>query len=202
MLQHRKGGSNCWKRLGAGMRNGGVPSVRGRGKQLMLYSSAGGAAAGLRQQLPMGRSPCSVADMHKRPHADELPSATGSALQAGHSGGQGCALHSFSRISKPQCGAHPAASISLVSTMPHPPAHIELHTLCLSRYVDDGKMKTDYPIIIGGQNFGCGSSREHAPVALGAAGERFCCQCGAAARGFAFAPLHSTASAAMLQGIE
>ena len=31
-------------------------------------------------------------------------------------------------------------------------------------------MKTEYPIIIGGQNFGCGSSREHAPVALGAAG--------------------------------
>ena len=31
-------------------------------------------------------------------------------------------------------------------------------------------MKTEYPIIIGGNNFGCGSSREHAPVALGAAG--------------------------------
>lgn len=33
-------------------------------------------------------------------------------------------------------------------------------------------MKTEYPIIIGGQNFGCGSSREHAPVSLGASGTR------------------------------
>eukprot|EP00475_Leptophrys_vorax_P037487 TRINITY_DN6470_c0_g1_i1.p1 TRINITY_DN6470_c0_g1~~TRINITY_DN6470_c0_g1_i1.p1 ORF type:complete len:275 (-),score=-8.47 TRINITY_DN6470_c0_g1_i1:201-1025(-) len=40
------------------------------------------------------------------------------------------------------------------------------------RYVQKGEMKTEYPIIIGGANFGCGSSREHAPVALGAAGCR------------------------------
>ncbi|CAI5931928.1 unnamed protein product [Closterium sp. NIES-65] len=43
------------------------------------------------------------------------------------------------------------------------------HTL---RYVQKGQMKTEYAIIIGGANFGCGSSREHAPVALGAAGCR------------------------------
>lgn len=29
---------------------------------------------------------------------------------------------------------------------------------------------SDYKIVIGGRNFGCGSSREHAPVALAAAG--------------------------------
>jgi 3-isopropylmalate/(R)-2-methylmalate dehydratase small subunit len=29
---------------------------------------------------------------------------------------------------------------------------------------------TEYPIVIAGENFGCGSSREHAPIALGACG--------------------------------
>lgn len=40
------------------------------------------------------------------------------------------------------------------------------------RFVQEGSMKTEYPIIIGGDNFGCGSSREHAPVALGASGSK------------------------------
>ena len=41
-----------------------------------------------------------------------------------------------------------------------------------TRFVEDGSMKTRYPIVIGGDNFRCGSSREHAPVAMGAAGAR------------------------------
>lgn len=38
------------------------------------------------------------------------------------------------------------------------------------RFVPEGEIKTSYQIIIAGRNFGCGSSREHAPIALGAAG--------------------------------
>lgn len=39
-----------------------------------------------------------------------------------------------------------------------------------SGYVKEGEMKTEYPVIIAGDNFGCGSSREHAPISLGASG--------------------------------
>src|ERR1700731_3157688 len=38
------------------------------------------------------------------------------------------------------------------------------------RFIPENEMKTPYRIIVGGKNFGCGSSREHAPIALGAAG--------------------------------
>lgn len=42
-------------------------------------------------------------------------------------------------------------------------------SLYAERFVKPGAMDTEFPIIIAGRNFGCGSSREHAPIALGAA---------------------------------
>ena len=42
-------------------------------------------------------------------------------------------------------------------------------SLYTTRYVKPGQLDSEYPIVVAGKNFGCGSSREHAPIAMGSA---------------------------------
>jgi 3-isopropylmalate/(R)-2-methylmalate dehydratase small subunit len=71
----------------------------------------------------------------------------------------------------------PAQYLTLVPTIPDEYDKLGSYALIglpdslyATRYVEENSTKTKFPIVIAGRNFGCGSSREHAPIALGAAG--------------------------------
>ena len=70
----------------------------------------------------------------------------------------------------------PAQYLNLIPTLPDEYEKLGSFALCglpeslyATRFVEPGALDAKYPIVVGGRNFGCGSSREHAPIALGSA---------------------------------
>jgi 3-isopropylmalate/(R)-2-methylmalate dehydratase small subunit len=71
----------------------------------------------------------------------------------------------------------PAQYLNLVPTIPDEYEKLGSHALCglpesvyATRFVKDGQLDSEFSIVVAGRNFGCGSSREHAPIAMGSAG--------------------------------
>src|SRR5437870_6922127 len=71
----------------------------------------------------------------------------------------------------------PAQYLNLVPTIPEEYEKLGSYALCglpealyPKRFVQPGQTDSEYSIVVGGRNFGCGSSREHAPIAMGSAG--------------------------------
>ena len=71
----------------------------------------------------------------------------------------------------------PAQYLNLVPTIPEEYEKLGAYAFAglpesdyPGRFVQEGQLDSDYLIIVAGRNFGCGSSREHAPIALGSAG--------------------------------
>ena len=67
----------------------------------------------------------------------------------------------------------PAQYLNLVPTIAEEYEKLGAYALCglpeslyPMRFVKEGQLDSEYPIVVAGRNFGCGSSREHAPWSL------------------------------------
>ena len=73
----------------------------------------------------------------------------------------------------------PAQYLNLVPTIAEEYEKLGAYALCglpeslyPVRFVKEGQLDSEYLIVVAGRNFGCGSSREHAPIAMGSAASR------------------------------
>lgn len=69
----------------------------------------------------------------------------------------------------------PACYLNLVPTIPEEYRRLGAHAFAglpadLPEFIAEGAESSPYAVVVAGRNFGCGSSREHAPICLGAAG--------------------------------
>src|ERR687891_231230 len=73
----------------------------------------------------------------------------------------------------------PAQYLTLVPTIPEEYEKLGSYALCglpeslySTSFVKEGQLDCQFPIVVGGRNFGCVSSREHGAFALGSGGWR------------------------------
>ncbi|XP_027330792.1 3-isopropylmalate dehydratase small subunit 3-like [Abrus precatorius] len=137
-------------------------------QSLSLLSSSPSSSSSRFLSFPT--SPANLTLSLRTPRAHAFPSASASASASFH----GLCYVVGDNIDTDQI--IPAEYLTLVPSKPDEYeklgsfALVGLPASYATRFIDPGETKTKYAIIIAGANFGCGSSREHAPVALGASG--------------------------------
>ncbi|XP_027344616.1 3-isopropylmalate dehydratase small subunit 3-like [Abrus precatorius] len=135
-----------------------------------LLPSSSSSSSSSSRFLSFPTSPSNLALSLQSPRAYVSPSASASASASFH----GLCYVVGDNIDTDQI--IPAEYLTLVPSKPDEYeqlgsfALVGLPASYATRFIDPGETKTKYAIIIAGANFGCGSSREHAPVALGASG--------------------------------